>query len=86
MTERAEVPTPKIKRPNFTFEYKNDRKVYRVGKGFSVGEIVKAGLTIEKARKLGIYVDIRRKSVHEENIQMLKKFIENKTQQKDNKT
>ncbi len=86
MVEKVKVPTPKIKRPNFTFEYKSDRKVYRVGKGFSVGEIAKVGLTIEKARKLGIYVDVRRKSTHEENIQMLKKFIEDMTQQKEDKS
>jgi large subunit ribosomal protein L13e len=48
----------------------------RKGRGFSLGELREAGLTAEKARKLGIYVDKKRKSVHEWNISALKEYLE----------
>ncbi|MEM0118656.1 MAG: ribosomal protein L13e [Nitrososphaerota archaeon] len=43
----------------------------RIGKGFSLAEIAKVGLSASLARKLGLYVDPRRKSSHEENIRIL---------------
>ena len=48
----------------------------RKGRGFSLGEIQAVGLTVERARKLGIYVDTRRRSVHKENVEALKKYLE----------
>ena len=48
----------------------------RVGRGFSVGELKAAGITLDTARRLGIYIDKRRKSVHEENVETLKKLLE----------
>ncbi len=47
----------------------------REGRGFSVGELKEAGLSVAKARKLGLYVDLRRRSVHPENVEALKNFI-----------
>ncbi|MCC6029678.1 MAG: ribosomal protein L13e [Candidatus Korarchaeum sp.] len=43
----------------------------RVGRGFSLGELERAGISIEEAKKLGIYIDRRRKSVHEWNVNTL---------------
>lgn len=78
-------PKPIIKRPNYRFEYEHERKEKRIGRGFSLGELEKVGLSVEKARKLGIYVDKKRKSVHEENVEALKKFLE-ELKQKEQKT
>ncbi len=47
----------------------------RKGRGFSLGELEEAGLSVKKARALGIYVDLRRKSVYKENVKILKKFL-----------
>jgi large subunit ribosomal protein L13e len=48
----------------------------REGRGFSLGELREAGLTPEKARRLGLYVDKRRRTVHPWNVEALRKFIE----------
>ena len=46
----------------------------RKGKGFSLGEIKKAGLTAREARRLGIVVDKLRKTSHPMNVQALKEY------------
>ncbi len=48
----------------------------RIGRGFSIGELKEAGIDLKTARKLGIYVDRRRKSIHKENVETLKKYLE----------
>lgn len=48
--------------------------VIRVGRGFSLGEIKESGIEINLLKKLGVYIDRRRRSVHKENIDALKKF------------
>lgn len=50
----------------------------RPGKGFSPDEIREAGLDAGSARKLGIPVDWKRKSSHEENVEALKLHVEKK--------
>ncbi len=47
----------------------------RVGRGFSYGEIERAGLSLGEARQLEIPVDKRRKTTHSENIQKLKELL-----------
>jgi len=47
----------------------------REGRGFSVAEVQAAGLNPGEAVILGIPVDLRRKSTHEENVEILKEFI-----------
>ena len=44
----------------------------RDGKGFSKSEIQKAGLDAVTARKMGLPVDPRRKSMHDENVEAVK--------------
>jgi large subunit ribosomal protein L13e len=46
----------------------------RKGKGFSLPELKEAGINLQEAKKLGIYVDKRRKSVYEENVEYLRKL------------
>jgi len=50
---------------------------YREGRGFSLGEIKALNLTEHEARLLGIYVDTRRKTTHEENIKALREYLIN---------
>ncbi len=46
----------------------------RKGKGFSLEELKLAGISVKEAKKLKIYIDKRRKSVYEENVEFLKKL------------
>jgi len=48
----------------------------RCGKGFSVEELKKAGLSLREALKFGILVDSRRKTAHGENIEAVKAFLQ----------
>jgi large subunit ribosomal protein L13e len=45
------------------------------GRGFSRGELREVGIDIKRALKLGISVDVRRKTRHEENVKRLKQFL-----------
>lgn len=47
----------------------------RKGRGFSREELKKAGIDPKTALKLGISVDLRRKTLHEKNIDLLKQFL-----------
>lgn len=60
----------------------------RLGKGFSREELGKAGLSLKEALKLGIPVDPRRGTVHEENVNAIKGFLksEKKTKVKTKRT
>ena len=44
----------------------------RNGKGFSIEEIRKAGLSLHTAKRLGVSIDKRRKTLHPQNVQRLK--------------
>jgi len=50
------------------------RKV-RKGRGFSREELRSANLSVKEARKLGISVDERRSTMHDENVKTLRAFI-----------
>ena len=45
------------------------------GRGFSSEETAQAGLTIDEARRMGLIVDLRRKTVHPENVDALKQYM-----------
>jgi len=71
----VEIPTPLVKRPRLLKHAGIDQGM-RPGKGFSELELKEAGLSIREARKLGIPIDLRRRSAHSWNIEALKKFLE----------
>jgi ribosomal protein L13E len=50
----------------------------RYGKGFSREELKKAGLSFKQALKLGLPIDSKRRTTHEENVEVIKTFLENK--------
>jgi large subunit ribosomal protein L13e len=50
----------------------------RYGKGFSREELKKAGLSFKEALKLSIPIDSKRRTTHEENVEVIKTFLENK--------
>jgi len=47
----------------------------RLGKGFSLGELKEVKLSPKQALKLGIPIDTRRRTVHEDNVKALKEFL-----------
>ncbi len=53
---------------------KRKRRI-RTGRGFSKGELKEVNLSIKEALKLGIPVDVRRSTRHDENIEILKSFL-----------
>ncbi|MEM4446906.1 MAG: ribosomal protein L13e [Nitrososphaerota archaeon] len=48
----------------------------REGRGFSLGELREANLTLHDAKKIGVMVDKRRRSVHKENVEALRKLVD----------
>ncbi len=48
----------------------------REGKGFSKTELIAVELTLGRAKSLGLPVDQKRGSSHDENIEALKEFVE----------
>jgi ribosomal protein L13E len=48
----------------------------RSGRGFSRDEIGKAGLNSAEAVRLGLPVDSRRKTAHDENVEVVKAYAE----------
>lgn len=71
----VEVPAPMVKSPKI-IKKRGTATYLRVGRGFSIGEINQAGLTIELAKQFNIPIDFRRRSVHQTNVENLKKFVE----------
>ena len=48
----------------------------RCGKGFSGEELKKAGLSFKDALRLGIPIDSKRRTAHEENVEAIETFLE----------
>ena len=57
-----------------TITKRNGKK--STSRGFSLTELQKAGLTKQDAKQMGIPLDAKRKSAHDENIETLKAHAE----------
>jgi ribosomal protein L13E len=55
--------------------FKDDGK-QRFGRGFSREELRRAGSSLKEATKLGLLVDDKRKTVHDENVEAAKSFLQ----------
>lgn len=44
----------------------------KVGKGFSITELKNASVSKQLARQIGLPIDIKRKSAHDENVETIK--------------
>ena len=53
----------------------NRKKKLRKGKGFSRGELKKVGFSSKQALKLGIQIDRRRSTTHDQNVKTLKAHL-----------
>ncbi|MGA3290177.1 MAG: ribosomal protein L13e [Candidatus Bathyarchaeia archaeon] len=51
-------------------------KKQNIGKGFSPTELQKAGVNKQQAKQIGLPVDVKRKSAHDENIATIKECAE----------
>ena len=51
-------------------------KKQNIGKGFSPTELEKAGVNKQQAKQIGLPVDVKRKSAHDQNITTIKECAE----------
>ena len=51
-------------------------KKQNIGKGFSPTELEKAGVNKQQAKQIGLPVDVKRKSAHDQNIATIKEYAE----------
>ncbi len=56
---------PKILKPN---------EKQRLGKGFSREELKKAGVNLAVARAIELPIDMRRRTIHDENVEAIKAY------------
>ncbi len=60
-------------RNRLTVQKKSGEK--RKGRGFSREELKKAGINFRQALHIGLPVDVRRRTVHEENVKLIKQQL-----------
>jgi len=52
---------------------KSGRK--REGRGFSRGELKKASISLKQALRVGLPVDVRRRTIYDENVKLVKQQL-----------
>ncbi len=68
-------PDPLVKRPRLISSGGVLGNEWRVGRGYSIGEVRAVGLTVDEARLLGIRVDANRDTVWDINVQRLRDWL-----------
>jgi len=66
----------KIVRKITAIVFKKDGKP-KEGRGFSIEELKKVKLDFKKALRFGIAVDLKRRTLHKENVEALKEYVKN---------
>lgn len=69
-----EIPPPIVKSPKIIKERGFATNI-RTGRGYSIGEIREAGLTLALAKDLNMPIDSRRRSVHKVNVDNLVNIV-----------
>ncbi len=69
-------PPPLVKVPLLIKYAGVPPRQWKQGRGYSIPEIKAVGLTVDQARRLGIYVDERRDTCYEHNIKALREWLE----------
>ncbi len=72
--KELQPPYAIVKKPHLVKKGPVDLGIRR-GRGFSIKELEAVGLTVKQARRLGLYVDTRRKTAHEWNIKALREYL-----------
>ncbi|MEM1683139.1 MAG: ribosomal protein L13e [Ignisphaera sp.] len=68
------IPPPMVKMPKIT-KYRGIATMFRVGRGYSIGEIKEAGLTPYLAKQFNIPIDPKRRSIHKNNVENLRNIV-----------
>ncbi len=68
-------PPPLVKVPRLIQSAGLQSREWKIGRGYSVGEIKALGLSVKEARMLGIYVDERRRTVWQHNVERLREWL-----------
>jgi len=69
-------PSDSIPNAQIFKTYRNNAQS-KTGRGFSIGELRELDLNFHKAKKIGLPIDLRRSTVHEINIDAIKRFLKN---------
>lgn len=73
---KVEVPKPKGPPPRAVVNSRHDgAMVEREARGFSLGELGGAGFNVHEASRLGLAMDVRRRTTLEENVESLKSWF-----------
>lgn len=71
-------------RNRLTVRKKSGKK--RKGRGFSREELKKAGISVKQALHVGLPVDVRRRTVHGENVKLIKQQLKKRVSKAKKKT
>ncbi|WP_069808278.1 ribosomal protein L13e [Vulcanisaeta thermophila] len=73
---RVPPPDPLVKKPRLISSGGVQAEEWRIGRGYSIGEVRAVGLTVTEARLLGIRVDTNRSTTWDVNVQRLKEWLD----------